>query len=115
MGIDTPNTLPTKQYPCLRDITNSKNKPVVFGWIPKVDSDAILRKRPANSSKGSRFASDMLFVFMKDEYVGYLSDSDPRVFKNMSGSHSIFHRKMNERPPFIRNQTEALNIHASGA
>ena len=114
MGPDTPNALP-KQYSCLCDITNSKNKPVVFGRIPKVDSDAIFCKRPANSSKGPRLASDTLFVFVKDEYVGYLSDSDPSVFKNTSGSHSIFHCKMNESSPFIRNQTEALNIHASGA
>ena len=63
MGIDTPNTLPTKQYPCLRDITNSKNKPCLFSaGYPKL----ILTPFSANvlqiPPKDPGSASDMLFV-----------------------------------------------------
>ena len=75
MGLDTLTPL-FQQYPCLRDIINSKNKPVVLGWISEPDSEAMLRQLPANCPKGPRLASHLLLIFVKDKHIGYLPDSD---------------------------------------
>ncbi len=111
MGLHT-LTLLFQQYPCLRDIINSKNKPIVLGWISEPDSEVMLRQLPADCSKGSRLASHLLLVFVKDKHIGYLFDSDRGALQNTFGGHSIFHYEMNDRPPFMGHQTKAFDVHA---
>lgn len=37
------------------------------------------------------------------------------MFENTPGSRIIFHYEMDDAPPFMLNQTKALDIHAGGA